>query len=227
MAGASTTGASIAEERNPKDDSLTPGRITLERDLIDLLLTRRSVVANQLGEPGPDRNQMDLILSAGIRVPDHGKIGPWRLQVLDKQAQAELGAVLAGEFLAKFPEANEKQVAFERNRPQRAPGFIVVSSRLNRQHKVPEIEQLLSCGAVCTNILNAAVALGFSAQWLTEWPAYNDSVKTALGIPGDQHIIGLIYIGTAAEPPGERVRPERDAVASYLSSLPAAEEPTD
>ncbi|HIP77508.1 MAG TPA: nitroreductase [Kiloniellaceae bacterium] len=227
MAGASTTGASIAEERNPKDDSLTPGRVTLARDLIDLLLTRRSVVANQLGEPGPDRDQMDLILSAGIRVPDHGKIGPWRLQVLDKQAQADLGEVLAGEFLARFPEANEKQVAFERNRPQRAPGFMVVSSRLNRQHKVPEIEQLLSCGAVCTNLLNAAVALGYSAQWLTEWPAYNDAVKAALGVPDDQHIVGFIYIGTAAEPPGERVRPERDAVATYLSSLPASEEPTD
>ncbi|WP_420348064.1 nitroreductase family protein [Pelagibius sp.] len=213
-------GASIAEDRDTGNDSLAPGRVTLERDLIDLLLTRRSVVANQLGEPGPDREQMDLILTAGIRVPDHGKIGPWRLQVLDKQAQAALGDVLAGEFLARFPEANEKQVAFERNRPQRAPAFIAVSSRINRQHKVPEIEQLLSCGAVCTNLLNAAVALGFSAQWLTEWPAYNETVKAALGVPEDQHIIGFIYIGTAAEPPGERVRPELDAVAEHLSGLP-------
>ncbi len=187
---------------------------------IDLLRTRRSVVANSLGEPGPDKAELELILSAGIRVPDHGKIGPWRLQVLDKQAQAMLGDILAAEFLAAYPEANEKQVAFERNRPQRAPSLIVVSTRLKRAHKIPEIEQLLSCGAVCTNLLNASVALGYAAQWLTEWPAYNATVKAALGIPEDQHLVGFIYIGTAAEAPGERVRPGLDAVVDYPETIP-------
>lgn len=187
---------------------------------IDLLRTRRSVVANSLGEPGPDQAQLELILTAGIRVPDHGKIGPWRLQVLDKQAQAMLGDILVQQFLSTYPEANEKQVAFERNRPQRAPCLIVVSSRLNRAHKVPEIEQLLSCGAVCSNLLNASVALGYSSQWLTEWPAYNETVKSALGIPEEQHLVGFIYIGTAAEAPGERVRPSLDTVVDYPRTLP-------
>ena len=194
------------------------------KSTIDLLKTRRSVVANLLDEPGPSPEQLEQILTAGIRVPDHGKIGPWRLQVLDKKAQAMLGDILAEQFLATFPEANEKQVSFERNRPQRAPGLIVVSSRLNRTHKVPEIEQLLSCGAVCTNLLNASVALGFSAQWLTEWPAYNETVKSALGIPADQHLVGFIYVGTAVETPGERVRPTLDAVVAYPQVLPVVEE---
>ena len=211
---------SIAEDRDPMTESLTPSRVTNDAQPIDLLLTRRSVVANLIGEPGPDQAQLDLILSASLRVPDHGKIGPWRLQVLDKSAQAQLGEILAREFLAKFPDAKEKQVAFERNRPQRAPTLIVVSSRLERDHKVPEIEQLLSCGAVCTNLLNASNALGFAAQWLTEWPAYYDAVKTALGVPADQHIVGFVYIGTAQEPPGERVRPGPETVVTYPQSIP-------
>lgn len=198
--------------------------VQVAQSTIDLLTTRRSVVANLLGEPGPSAEQLEQILTAGIRVPDHGKIGPWRLQVLDKRAQAMLGDILAEQFLATFPEANEKQVAFERNRPQRAPSLIAVSSRLNRSHKVPEIEQLLSCGAVCINLLNASVALGFSAQWLTEWPAYNETVKSALGIPGDQHLVGFIYIGTAADAPGERVRPTLDTVVDYPQVLPVAEQ---
>lgn len=213
----------ITEDRPSVSESQSRGRIEIsDLPTIDLLRSRRSVVANLIGEPGPSREQLDLILTAGIRVPDHGKIGPWRMQVLGKPAQAALGDVLAQEFLAKFPDANEKQVDFERNRPQRAPSLIVVSSRLNRQHKVPEIEQLLSCGAVCTNLLNASAALGFAAQWLTEWPAYNEVVKAALGVPADQHIVGLIYIGTAAEAPGERVRPDLETVVEYTETLPVA-----
>ncbi|NIA67557.1 nitroreductase [Pelagibius litoralis] len=214
----------IAEDPPGTADGLTRGRIVItEQPAIDVLRTRRSVVANMIGAPGPDQDQLELILSAGIRVPDHGKIGPWRLQVLGKTAQAMLGEILVSEFLAKFPDANEKQVAFERNRPQRAPSLIVVSSRLNRQHKVPEVEQLLSCGAVCTNLLNASACLGFAAQWLTEWPAYNETVKAALGVPADQHIVGLIYIGTAAEAPGERGRPDLEAVVDYPDVLPVVD----
>ena len=187
---------------------------------IDLLRTRRSVVVKCMGEPGPDKAQLDLILEAGIRVPDHGKIGPWRLQVFDKAAQALLGDLLAKEFAARVPDANDKQIAFERDRPQRAPVLIVVSSNINKEHSVPEIEQMLSCGAVCMNLLNAATALGYAAQWLSEWPAYNGNVKRALGVPDDQGIIGFIYIGTATEPPAERVRAQLETVVSYPDVLP-------
>lgn len=187
---------------------------------IDLLRRRRSVVVKNMRDPGPTAEELDLILEAGIRVPDHGKIGPWRLQVLNKSAQAMLGDVFAKVFFERIPDANDKQVEFERDRPQRAPVLIVVSSQINREHSVPESEQMLSCGAVCMNLLNAASALGYAAQWLTEWPAYNSSVKQALGVAEDQHIVGFIYVGTANEPPSERVRPAIDSVVSRPEAIP-------
>ncbi len=189
-------------------------------DRLEPLIRRRSVVAKNLGEPGPDDQALEQILRAGVRVPDHGKLGPWRLQVLKKPAQALLGDILAEAYATDHPDAREEQIAFERVRPGRAPRLIVVSSRLHREHKIPEIEQLLSCGAVCQNLLNAAVLLGFGAQWLTEWPAYDDRVKAALGVPPDEHIIGFVSIGTPSEPPNERPRPEFETVVSFHDSLP-------
>lgn len=187
---------------------------------IEPLLRRRSVVAKNLIEPGPSDHELDLILKAGIRVPDHGKIGPWRLQVLLKPAQAKLGDLYAEVYAAANPDARDDQILAERERPKRAPILIVVSSRLHREHKIPEIEQLLSCGAVCQNLLNAATLLGYAAQWLTEWPAYDERIKQALGVPADQHIIGFVSIGSAAEPPNERPRPDFDDVVSYVTDLP-------
>ncbi|MGI9499616.1 MAG: nitroreductase family protein [Geminicoccaceae bacterium] len=188
--------------------------------LLDTLTTRRSVVAKNLGEPGPDGRTLDAILRTGIRVPDHGKLGPWRLQVLAKPAQAALGEVLATAYAEDNPEARADQIAFERARPAHAPVLIVVSSRLHRPHKIPEIEQLLSCGAVCQNLLNAAVLLGFGAQWLTEWPAYDPGVKKALGVPEGDHIIGFISIGTPIESPNERPRPAFEDVVRFEDGLP-------
>ena len=184
------------------------------------LLGRRSVVARNLIEPGPDDRELELILATGIRVPDHGKIGPWRLQVLKKPVQAMLGDRLSRIFQTRHPDATADQIAFERRRPQRAPVLIVVSSRIVSEHKIPEIEQLLSCGAVCQNLLNAATLLGYAAQWLTEWPAYDDQVKSILGVPADQHIIGFVSIGTPSEPPNERPRPDVETVVSFPDKLP-------
>ncbi|MGI9509110.1 MAG: nitroreductase family protein [Geminicoccaceae bacterium] len=187
--------------------------------LLEALTRRRSVVAKNLGEPGPDDQTLDRILHAGLRVPDHGKLGPWRLQVLAKPAQAMLGDVLAKAYADDHPDARDDQIAFERARPLRAPVLIAVSSRLHRQHKIPEIEQLLSCGAVCQNLLNAAALSGFGAQWLTEWPAYDARIKRALGVPEDDHIIGFISIGTPVEPPNERPRPAFEDVVRFESDL--------
>ncbi|MGI9488176.1 MAG: nitroreductase family protein [Geminicoccaceae bacterium] len=184
------------------------------------LIRRRSVVAKNLGEPGPDDRALEQILRTGVRVPDHGKLGPWRLQALKKPAQAMLGDVLAEAYADDHNDARDDQIAFERTRPSRAPLLIVVSSRLHREHKIPEIEQLLSCGAVCQNLLNAATLLGFGAQWLTEWPAYDSRIKAALSIPLDEHIIGFISIGTPSEPPNERPRPDFETVVSLHDSLP-------
>jgi nitroreductase len=192
-------------------------------DALDLLLTRRSVVAKNLGAPGPDAATLDKILAAGVRVPDHGKLGPWRIQVLHQQGQAALGDVLAAIYAKDNPGAEDRLVEAERNRPQRAPVLLVVTSRVDPLHpKIPEMEQRLSGGALCQNILVAAHASGFAAQWLTEWPAFNAEVKAALGHGSDTDIIGMIYIGTPVEAPSERGRPAVSDVVSVWTGPAAA-----
>jgi len=183
---------------------------------IDLLLTRRSVLAMNLGEPGPDEQELTTILAAGIRIPDHGRAEPWRIQVLHKPAQQALGEFSAGLYEREHPDAPAAQIAMERERPQRSPVLLVVSFHLNtvKVAKVPEMEQLLSSGAVCQNILIAVQALGYQAQWLTDWPAYHAEVRKFLGQDEDTPIVGFIHIGTAASPPKERPRPDFDAVVS-------------
>jgi len=183
---------------------------------IDLLLTRRSVLAKDLGEPGPNEQELNTILRAGLRIPDHGRAEPWRIQVLDAEAQLALGEFSAELFQRENPDARDVQVEFERQRPQRSPLLLVVSFRPNEQKlaKVPEVEQLLSTGAVCQNILVATQALGFNAQWLTDWPAYHSEIRRFLGHDEQTRIAGFIHIGTAATPPNERPRPDFDAIVS-------------
>ncbi|WPZ35757.1 nitroreductase [Thalassobaculum sp. OXR-137] len=193
-------------------------------DTLDLLLTRRSVVAKNLGEPGPDAETLKKIIAAGLRVPDHGKIGPWRVQILLKDGQAALGDVFASAYLAENPDAEERMVEMERHRPQRSPVLLAVTSKIDPHHpKIPELEQRLSGGALCQNILVAAHASGFAAQWLTEWPAFHASVKEALGHSPETDIIGFIYIGTPTEAPTERGRPAyEDVVSAWTGPEPRA-----
>lgn len=184
-------------------------------DAAALLLTRRSVLVANIIEPGPDDADLETILRAATRVPDHGKLAPWRIQVLRKAGQRALGDLLADLFAAHNPEARNKQIEFERQRPQRAPLLLAVTAKIRKGHKIPEMEQLLSAGAVCFATLLAARALGYAAQWLTEWPAYRPEVIEALGHdPATDQVVGFIYIGTAAQPPDERPRPALDEVVS-------------
>jgi len=182
-------------------------------DAVELLLTRRSVLAANIVEPGPTDADLETILRAATRVPDHGKLTPWRIQVLRKDGQRVLGDLLADLFAAHNPDARDKQIEFERQRPQRAPLLLVVTAKIRKNHKIPEMEQLLSGGAVCFSILMAAQALGYAAQWLTEWPAYRPEVTEALGHdPATDQVVGFLYLGSAAQPPDERPRPALDEV---------------
>ncbi len=183
---------------------------------LDLLLTRRSVLAKNLGEPGPDDESLHKILSAGIRVPDHGRAEPWRIQVLRKDAQRALAEISVEIFKRETPSAADVQIEVERQRTQRSPVLLVVTSHPDPQKfaKVPEIEQTLSSAAVCQNILIATRALGFDAQWVTDWPAYHPEIRVALGHEADTRIVGFIHVGTAIERPNERQRPEFDAIVS-------------
>ena len=191
---------------------------------IDYLLTRRSVKAANLAKSAPDEAQLQTILTAATRVPDHGKLCPWRIKVLHKAGQAKLGELFAKRFVELNPNANEKQIEFERQRPQRAPLLLVVTSNPVESIKVPLWEQQLSAGAVCMNILHAAHMLGFAANWLTEWCAFDDLIINELCKGGTinycaptvnaARIAGFIYLGTATEKPEERERPKLEDVVS-------------
>ncbi len=183
---------------------------------IELLLSRRSVLAVNLGDPAPNNEELDQILRAGIRAPDHGRAEPWRIQILRKAAQKALAEICVDVFRREYPDAPEALVEQERQRPQRSPLLLVVTSYPNADKfaKVPELEQKLSAAAVCQNILIATQALGYNAQWVTDWPAYHAEIRQALGHSADTDIVAFIHIGTAIEAPKERPRPEFDAIVS-------------
>lgn len=186
-------------------------------ETIDLLLRRRSFSAKAMVPPGPDEAQLDIVLRAGHRVPDHGKLGPWRFIVLKGEARAKLGAVAEGLVRADEPTADPVRLRVERERFLRAPVVVCVASRIV-PGKIPEWEQVLSAGAACQNMLLAAHALGFGANWLTEWPAYDARFRAALGLAEGERVAGFIYIGSAAAAPEERVRP---ALADVVSEWQA------
>ena len=183
---------------------------------IDLLLTRRSVLAKDMISPGPSNEELQTILRCGLRVPDHSRAEPWRVQILDKPAQQALGDFCAELFQREHPEANEVLVELERQRPQRSPTLLVVTFHVNEQKlaKIPEVEQLLSCAALCQNILVATAAMGYRGQWLTDWPAYHPEVIEYLGHGEGTQIVAFIHIGSVETLPNERPRPEFDNIVS-------------
>lgn len=179
---------------------------------LDLLLTRRSGSAKAMTGPGPSKAQLADILLAGARTPDHGKLFPWRFIVFEGK-----GRERAGDILAEVMEAEgerDKQVEEERGRFARAPLVIGVISHARELHKIPVWEQELSAGAVCQNILIAATALGFVANWLTEWYAFHPVVKERFGLKPGQRVAGFIYIGQPKDPLEERPRPEMDKIVT-------------
>ena len=176
-------------------------------ETLDLLLRRRSTSAKAMGEPGPDAGQLRQILQAASRVPDHGKLFPWRFLVIEGDARAALGEVLAEALAARNASVSESLKRFERGRFMRAPVVVAVISSLKTEKPIPEWEQHLSAGAVCQTLLIAAAAAGFGANWLTEWCAYDDIVTAKLGLGEGEKVAGFVYIGTATAPLEERDRP--------------------
>jgi len=170
--------------------------------------SRRSTPSRQIGEPGPDAVQLEALLAAAIRVPDHGKLVPWRLLLIRGDARARLGAALADLHRRKQPEISEPALTKDRERYMFAPLIIAVIARTEPDHaKVPEQEQLLSAGCVAYNLLLGAQALGFGAQWLTGWAAYDRDAARLLGLAGNERVIAFVHIGTPREAAPERVRP--------------------
>ncbi len=179
-------------------------------DMARFLLRRRSTTAKGLTAPGPGPKDLRHILQAGARVPDHGKLAPWRFVVFQGDARARAGAVLEQAWRAANPQGKDDVAAYERGRFLRAPVVVAVVSSLKPSPKIPEWEQVLSAGAVCQTMLITAQALGFAGQWLTEWYAYDASVTQAFGLGNGERIAGFLYFGTALEDPNERARPDLD-----------------
>jgi nitroreductase len=183
-------------------------------EVLDYLLKRRSCPVKTLGEPGPDRQQIETILKVASRVPDHGKMFPWYFVVFEGDARREVGTLLRQAWLEEEPEAAEAKLELEEQRFLRAPVVIGVISRV-REGKHPAWEQFLSAGAVCQNLCLAANASGFGTHWMTEWYSYNDTFRSELGLDEYDHAAGFIYIGTPDKMPEERDRPGLNEIVTY------------
>ena len=185
-------------------------------ELIDYLLRRRSVSIKLMTGPGPDQDQISLILRAASRVPDHGKMFPWHFIVFEGDARRQAGELLRQAWLTEEPDAAPAKLDLESERFMRAPTVIAVISRM-REGKNPLWEQILSAGAACQNLCLAANALGFGTSWLTEWYAYNAAFKIAVGLDARDHVAGFIYIGEPSEMPEERDRPDLAKITTFWS----------
>lgn len=183
---------------------------------LDLLRRRRSVPPMLLSDPGPSADELDGWLTIAARVPDHGKLAPWRFLVIEGEARERVGALIEATFSADFPEADEKRRAQERQRLSHAPLVVAVVSRAGPHAKIPEWEQVLSAGAVCMNLVVAANAAGYASAWLTEWFAYDRRVLDALGLDPAERIAGFIHIGRPREVPSDRPRPDLDQIVTRL-----------
>jgi nitroreductase len=172
---------------------------------LSLLLTRRSGKARDMVAPGPDEAQLTAILGAAARVPDHGKLAPWRFVVVPTEARSALADGLETAYRAEKPEAGRLELQAARDFALQAPTLVVVLSRPRESH-IPRWEQEMSAGAATMNLLTAAHASGFVASWLTGWAAFSPAVHALLGEPGER-IVGFVFMGSPAKPLEERPRP--------------------
>ncbi|MGE4313965.1 MAG: nitroreductase [Pseudobdellovibrionaceae bacterium] len=186
-------------------------------DLKTHLNTRRSVKARCLAEPAPTPAQIEELLTMAARTPDHGKMTPYYFIVWDGEARAEISGLLREAYRSEDPEAAPAKLDLEAEKFMRSPLVIAVVSRI-REGKHPQWEQLLCAGAVCMNLVHAAHALGFAANWLTEWMCFNDHFKQGLGLEdGRDNIAGFIYIGTPTEVPEDRERSDLSLITTHWS----------
>lgn len=193
----------------------------MSQQALELLMTRRSVKAAMLTEPGPNPTQLATILTAAVRVPDHKKLEPWRFIVFEGEARAAFGRVLLKACAAEERESpSAARLETERTRLLRAPTVVAVVSRVTPNPAAPEWEQILSCGAVCQNLCLAANAMGFGTCWITEWYSYSAAVRAALKLASNEKLAGFVYIGTAKERQGDRERPDLTKITSRWTGLP-------
>ena len=184
---------------------------------LDFLLTRRSRPAKTLTGPAPDRATLETLLTAAARTPDHGKLEPWRFIVLEKAALTRLAGLVATRGAA-LGEDGEK---IAKAQAQFGDGELVVAviSSPKPSEKIPEIEQVYSAGAVCLALLNAALAAGWGANWLSGWASHDRAFVTeGLGLEAHENVAGFIHIGTETNTPPERPRPDLSAITTWVDA---------
>ena len=187
-------------------------------EAIDLLKTRRSVKPIELAGPPPTAAEIETLLTIASRVPDHGKLTPWRFIVFEGDGRLTAGAKIAEVFKQNRPEATPDQMEMEGKRLARAPLVIAVVSRAGAHVKIPEWEQVLSAGAAATSLVFAAHAMGFAASWLTEWYAYDRRVLDALGIAPNERVAGFVHIGRPVKPTEDRPRPPLSEIVTRYNA---------
>lgn len=184
---------------------------------LDFLLTRRSRPAKTLAEPVPDRATLETLLTAAARTPDHGKLEPWRFIVLQKGAMPRLAQIAEhrGQAIGLDPE----QVAKGRAQFDQGHLAVAVIEVHKPSAKIPHLEQIYSAGAVCLALVNAALAAGWGANWLSGWPSHDrEFMQSALGLDAHERIAGLIHIGTETSTPPDRPRPDLTAIATWVDT---------
>ncbi|MEQ8769625.1 MAG: nitroreductase [Phycisphaerales bacterium] len=196
-------------------------------DPLGFLRARRSASPALLSAPAPGASQLAEMLRLAARTPDHGMLVPYRFIVLDHAACRRLAWAVGGAFAEDYLDAPPDAIAKSRHRFESAPMIVAVVCRARpedpRKPKIPEFEQLMTCGAVCMNLLHAAHAMGFGAVWLTGWTASDERVLRAAGLEPDERLAGWIHIGTQTEPREDRDRPDLSAIISRPPGAPMPE----
>jgi nitroreductase len=192
----------------PAPEFGAPCQIERSDDALGLLAVRRSASAQTLAAPGPEPAELEDLLRLATRVPDHGKLAPWRFVVLEGEAKERFVAALR--TMTDRQEQPEKAEAVLAKIAAPPVTVAVISSP--QEAKIPVWEQELSAGAVCMTLLIAAQAMGYGANWITDWYAFDHGAQALLGVQPQERVAGFIHIGTAAETPLERVRPSLSAV---------------
>jgi nitroreductase len=180
--------------------------------VLAFLKSRKSASAKAMTGPGPSADQISEILDVAVRVPDHGKLAPWRFVLFEGDARAKVGEKFAEVWAKNNPAHGADSLAFQRGLFMRAPMVLAVVSTAASHGKIPMWEQQMSSAAVCYNIVLAATAMGFAAQWQSDWVVYDAGTKAAMGVRDAEQVAGLIYIGQSSVPLEDRPRPDAQAL---------------
>ena len=192
----------------------TPIQAPTSREMLELLATRRSLPLRALVAPGPSAAELDTMLAIAARVPDHGRLVPWRFIVLEGEARAEAGRRFDALYKAQNPDLPDAKAQMWRDYMMRAPVTVVAVSRPDPAAKVPEFNQVLSAGAACMNLIAAATAMGYAAHWLLKWPGRDPEAAALLGVLPSERVAGFLHLGNPADVVADRPRPDMAALVT-------------